>query len=232
MKEKGGCKIGRKEEPKGGCKVGKKKLTFKIKKKVAAEPKPKKMNFIIKKKVVEEVVPKKVRKFKITPKAKPSELKRVSGLTRAQANAMSPLELFGKLPSSLRGMVATPSKRGGGVSIGTPLKFNPTSGLLRLGQYNNRGQRQIEAIINDQKRNLRKQLNRMLKKKGGKAFNAKDAGRVKLPELQKRLMAVGVSRDELEKIYKSYVKKAENEAGRYIGETERKARDPSEGVYA
>ncbi len=38
--------------------------------------------------------------------------------------------------------------------------------------------------------------------------------------------------DELEKIYKSYVKKAENEAGRYVGETQRKARDASEGVYA
>lgn len=135
MKAKGGCKIGRKDEPNGGCKVGKKKLTFKIKKKVAAEPKPKKMNFIIKRKVVEEVVPTKVRKFKITPRAKPSELKRVSGLTRAQANAMSPLELFGKLPSSLRGMIATPSKRGGGVPIAR--KSTPTlmAELKKFGQF-------------------------------------------------------------------------------------------------
>ncbi len=118
------------------------------------------------------------------------------------------------------------------VTVGTSLKFNPTSGLLRLSQYNNRGRESIGAIINSQRINLRKQLNRMVKKKGGKAFPAKDAGRIKLSELQKRLMALEVSRGELEKIFKSYVKKAENEAGRYIDETEAKARDPSEGVYA
>ena len=209
-----------------------KKLNFIIKKKEVVKPK-RKLNFIIKKK--EAVKPVRKLNFKINPKrgkVKQGELTRVSGLSRAEANAMSPLELFGKLPSALRGMIATPSKRGGGVTVGTPLKFNPNSGLLRLGQYNNRGKEFIGAIINSQRANLRKQLNRMLKTKGGKAFKAKDAGRVKLPELQKRLMAAGVSRNELEKIYKSYVKKAENEAGRYIGETERKARDPSEGVYA
>ena len=228
MKELGGCKTGRAGETKGGCKVGKKKLTFKIvKKKATAPPKPK-MKFIIKPKT--KAPPKK--KFIIKPKAKPSEIKRVSGVSRAQALKLSPLELFGKLPVALRGMIATPSKRGGGVQVGTPLKFNPSAGILRLGQYNNRGRESIGDIINSQRANLRKQLNRMLRTKGAKAFKAKDAGRVKLPELQKRLMAVGVSRDELEKIFKSYVKKAENEAGRYIGETERTARDPSEGVYA
>ena len=50
MKNKGGCKTGRKGEVKGGCKVGKKKLTFKIVKKVTAKPK-KKMVFKIVKKV-------------------------------------------------------------------------------------------------------------------------------------------------------------------------------------
>ena len=29
---KGGCKVGRKEEPKGGCKIGKKKPKFNVKK--------------------------------------------------------------------------------------------------------------------------------------------------------------------------------------------------------
>ena len=99
MKELGGCKTGRVGEPKGGCKVGKKKLTFKIvKKKATAPPKPK-------------------TKFIIKPKTKPSEIKRVSGVSRAQALKLSPLELFGKLPAALRGMIATPSKRGGGVQI-------------------------------------------------------------------------------------------------------------------
>tara|TARA_R110001599_G_scaffold5223_5_gene26288 strand:- start:2223 stop:2858 length:636 start_codon:yes stop_codon:yes gene_type:complete len=209
-----------------------KKLNFIIKKKEVVKPK-RKLNFIIKKK--EAVKPVRKLNFKINPKrgkVKQGELTRVSGLSRAEANAMSPLELFGKLPSALRGMIATPSKRGGGVTVGTPLKFNPNSGLLSLGQYNSTGQEYIGAIINSQRANLRKQLNRMLKKKGGKAFKAKDAGRIKLAELQKRLMAVGVSRAELEKIFKSYANKAENEAGRYIGEKQRKARDPSEGVYA
>lgn len=117
------------------------------------------------------------------------------------------------------------------VTVGTSLKFNPTSGLLDLSQYNNRGQNAIGEIIDNERRNLRKQLNRMIKKKGGKAFATKDAGRVKLPELQKRLMALGVSRGELEKIFKSYVRKAENKTDFYIQETEANARDDSEGVY-
>ena len=75
------------------------------------------MKFIIKKKVEKPKPKKKFKIIKPKPAVKQSELTRVSGLTRAQANAMSPLELFGKLPSSLRGMVATPSKRGGGVKI-------------------------------------------------------------------------------------------------------------------
>jgi len=113
MKELGGCKTGRVGEPKGGCKVGKKKLTFKIVKKATIAPTKPKMKFIIKPKT--KAPPKK--KFIIKPKAKPSEIKRVSGVSRAEALKLSPLELFGKLPVALRGMVATPSKRGGGVQI-------------------------------------------------------------------------------------------------------------------
>ena len=112
MKELGGCKTGKVGEPKGGCKVGKKKLTFKIvKKKAPAKPK---MKFIIKPKAPP---PKPKMKFIIKPKPKPSEIKRVSGVSRAEALKLSPLELFGKLPADLRGMIATPSKRGGGVQI-------------------------------------------------------------------------------------------------------------------
>ena len=129
-------------------------------------------------------------------------------------------------------MVLQPSRRGGGTQVGNLLKFNPSSGILDLKRYNNRGREYIEAIINDERRNLRKQLNRLLKKKGGKRFAPAVASRKGMEkELQSRLMALGVSREELEKIFKSYVNKAVQKASSYISKTQRDARDSSEGVY-
>tara|TARA_R110000772_G_scaffold117112_1_gene222446 strand:- start:401 stop:1090 length:690 start_codon:yes stop_codon:yes gene_type:complete len=228
---KGGCEIGRKNEPKGGCKVGK-KLKFKVNK-PAVKPAPKKLKFKVNKPAVKPA-PKKL-KFKVNkPLAKKpeSQLSKMTGLSRAEANKMDPAQLFGMLPKELGKMVLQPSRRGGGVSVGTPLKFNPSSGLLDTKGYNNRGRENIKAIINDERRNLRKQLNRLLKKKGGKGFTAAAASRPGMEKkLQSRLMSVGVSRAELEKIFKSYERKAQNKASTYISETERKARDPSEGVY-
>jgi hypothetical protein len=90
--------------PKVAEKPKKKEIKFVVKKK--DEPKPqeepkkkKNINFIVKKK--EE------------PKPKPvSELKRVAGVTKEEANKMKPAELFGKLPVELRKMVLDPKETG------------------------------------------------------------------------------------------------------------------------
>ena len=115
---KGGCEIGRKNEPKGGCKVGK-KLKFKVNK-PAAKPAPKKLKFKVNKPVAKPA-PKKL-KIKINKpvvKKLESQLSKVTGLSNAEANKMNPTQLFGMLPTELRTMITTPSKRGGGVSIGS-----------------------------------------------------------------------------------------------------------------
>ena len=59
------------------------------------------------------------KKTKPAPEQKPkpvSELQRVAGLTKEQANKMNPAELFGKLPVELRKMVLDPKQTG--VKIG------------------------------------------------------------------------------------------------------------------
>ena len=124
---KGGCAVGKKSG-KGGCKVGNKKkvkappkiaAAIKARKLKAAEPKKEEKKPMVKKtkpkfKVVKTLKkpvgtvkaipsvqkPKRKIKFKINPAALP-ELKAITGLTKEQANNMSALELFGKLPKEL-----------------------------------------------------------------------------------------------------------------------------------
>ncbi len=141
--EKGGCKIGRVgESPKGGCKVGKKKIVIRRKKKVdentakktasstMIKPAPKKIKITIKKKVVAPA-PKKKIKIKVK-KNKTPELTAITGLTTRQAKAMSPAELFGKLPKELGQMVLQPSKRGGGPTVAGYTKNEFINDLERL----------------------------------------------------------------------------------------------------
>jgi len=82
-----------------------KKIKFKVVKKLPAKPAEKKP---VEKKPAEK---KKKIKFKVVkklnPKEEPESLgKRQTGLTKEQMNKLSPLELFGKLPTELKGKVA------------------------------------------------------------------------------------------------------------------------------
>lgn len=88
----------------------KKPIKFKVVKK-EEKPKPKKK---IKFKVVKKEEPKpqpKKKKVKFNVK-KPSELKRVAGVSREQANKMDTAELFGKLPTELRLKILNPKETG------------------------------------------------------------------------------------------------------------------------
>ena len=149
---KGGCKVGRKEEPKGGCKIGKKKPKFNVKKadKIEVKKKPK---FNVKKaeikittfkkkpkfnvKPAKPTVVKKKRKFNLKP-AKLAEVKKIAkdkgrtlptnemyssyGLTSAEANAMSPLKLFGLLAPELKQIILDPKITGVKVAKQNPIK--------------------------------------------------------------------------------------------------------------
>ena len=87
------------------------KKSNQVVKKETTKVEPKKMKkFIVKKK--EEPPPKKMKKFIVKKKEPVSELKRIAGLTKEQANKMNPEELFGKLPVELRKMVLDPKITG------------------------------------------------------------------------------------------------------------------------
>lgn len=106
---KGGCKIGRKKEPKGGCKVGKKKETKPVEKKRKFNVKPAKPK-----------APAKPKKIKFNVKKLPpkkelvSELTKFTGLTKTEANKLSPEKLFGMLPSAIGKKILT-----SGTKVGT-----------------------------------------------------------------------------------------------------------------
>ncbi len=104
----------------------KKPIKFKV---VKPKPKPtpkmeekkKKIKFVVKKKEEPAPAPKKKPiKFKVVkkkeepkPKPKPiSELQRVAGLSKEEANKMNPAELFGKLPVELRKKILDPKETG------------------------------------------------------------------------------------------------------------------------
>jgi hypothetical protein len=120
-----------KTKPKPKMPEKKKKIKFIVKKKEEPKPAPKKkkIKFVVKntadkkldalKKKVEEQSKKDGIKRRVLPtgevqriKPKPSELKRVAGLSKEQANKMDPAELFGKLPSELRLKILRPKETG------------------------------------------------------------------------------------------------------------------------
>ena len=136
-KAKGGCAVGKKTG-KGGCKTGNKTT-----KTAAPAAKKKKMKF----KVIASLKPKKApapakkapapaKKRKINFNKNPielPELKAITGLTKKQANAMSPLELFGMLPKELAtNIVLKPSVTGVKVGSSKPalIKARDTSKIL------------------------------------------------------------------------------------------------------
>jgi len=131
-KAKGGCAVGKKTG-KGGCKIGNKTT-----KTAAPAAKKKKMKF----KVIASLKPKKVKSTApdnmLKPRPKPKkapappkrkinfnknpielpELKAITGLTKKQANAMSPLELFGMLPKELATNIVL-NPKATGVKVGS-----------------------------------------------------------------------------------------------------------------
>lgn len=132
---KGGCAVGKKSGA-GGCKIGKKRkappkiaAAIKARKLKAAEPKKAEKKPMVKKTAPNNMLkpkkpvgtlkplpavkkPKRKIKFKIKPAALP-ELKAITGLTKEQANAMSPEQLFGMLPKELATNIVLNPKRTG-----------------------------------------------------------------------------------------------------------------------
>jgi len=81
-------------------------MKAKVKAKPKEEPKKKPIKFKVKAKPAPK---KKPIKFNVKPKAEP---KNEYGLTKAQANKLNPLELFGMLPQELRKKILTPKTTG------------------------------------------------------------------------------------------------------------------------
>jgi hypothetical protein len=122
-----------KTKPKPKMDEKKKKIKFVVKKKEEPKPQPKKkkIKFVVKntadkkldalKKKVEEQSKKDGIKRRVLPtgevqrkktKPKPSELQRVAGVKKDQANIMDSAELFGKLPVELRLKILNPKETG------------------------------------------------------------------------------------------------------------------------
>ncbi len=155
---KGGCKVGKKKETKPVEKKVKLKVvpkgTFDLRRlQLEAEKNEKdaknkidlkKRKFIVRKNMAE--VKKKQRKFnvkkpkqvkfnvkKLPPKKEiVSELTKFTGLTKTEANKLSPEKLFGMLPVELRKNILSPSETGQKVGVAPPLSEAQTQTLLNL----------------------------------------------------------------------------------------------------
>ena len=112
---KGGCKIGRKDEsPNGGCKVGKRNRT-KEEKDVAKEEKKTRIQQKVKELGKAQIIKKREVGRKIAKRALPAPRpqanatmgQKLTGLTKEQMNKLSPAELFGMLPVALAKKVLT-----------------------------------------------------------------------------------------------------------------------------
>ena len=82
---------------------------------------------ITEKEVAETEASSKIRREEKERKAHP-ELNAITGLTPSEANAMTPMALFGMLPKELGKMVLNPSQRGGGVKLTDPA----TESIIRM----------------------------------------------------------------------------------------------------
>jgi len=82
------------------------------------------------------------------------ELMAITGLGKSEANAKSPLELFGMLPKELGQMVLNPSQRGGGAKVGhqSPLslveKYNSLTEAEAL-RYKGARMKSLDTILKD-----------------------------------------------------------------------------------
>lgn len=120
----------------------KKPIKFKVvKPKKEEKPKKKPIKFMVVKKE-EKPKPKKKMKFKVVKKKEPSkpkkpdpekEIKRVAGVTKAQANKMDPAKLFGRLPVELRKKVLNPKETG--VKVGRKDVDEDGNELLKFVKY-------------------------------------------------------------------------------------------------
>ncbi len=191
---KGGCEIGKKSGA-GGCKVGKKRkappkiaAAIKARKLKAAEPKKAEKKPMVKKtkpkfKVVKTLKkpvgtlkplpsvekPKRKIKFKIKPAALP-ELKAITGLTKEQANAMSPEQLFGMLPKELATNIVL-NPKATGVKVGTQSLEEVQSRLKKAREIGD----DIKATEIKRMKNMGRKLTvAMIKKEmadGGRGFS-------------------------------------------------------------
>ena len=118
-----------KKEKDAKNKIDLKKRKFIVRKNMA-EVKKKQRKFNVKK-------PKKQRKFNVVKKLPPkkvivSELTKFTGLTKTEANKLSPEALFGMLPTELRKNILSPSETGQKVGVAPPLSLSQTKTLLNL----------------------------------------------------------------------------------------------------
>ena len=114
---------------------------------------PPKIKFKVVKKI-EEKPKKKPIKFKVV---KPTIGKSITGLSKAEMNKLSPLELFGKLPQELRKKIVNPKQTGVkvGVKAVSSMTFNEIAEAKIKGQdglvshavekWENSGQNNINA---------------------------------------------------------------------------------------
>ena len=164
----------------------KKPIKFKVVKPKKEPEKPKKKKPIkfkvVKKKEEEKPKPKKKMKFKVVKK-KPDpekEIKRVAGVTKAQANKMDPAELFGKLPVELRKKVLNPKETG--VKVASS-KITPKDllDLVKKMQIQQKG-KTYKKLSEEQNKVLAKytEFERNMKLEFGKTIEIKREERQKL----------------------------------------------------
>ena len=78
-------------------------------------------------------------------KAAPSQLSKMTGLSRAEANKMDPAELFGMLPSGVKQMALIPSQRGGGPKVARA----STEDLVERYEKNRKGGKKVVNLMRE-----------------------------------------------------------------------------------
>ena len=78
-------------------------------------------------------------------KAAPSQLTKMTGLSRADANKMDPAQLFGMLPSGVKQMALIPSQRGGGPKVARA----STEELVERYEKNRKGGKKVVNLMRE-----------------------------------------------------------------------------------
>ena len=125
------------------------------KKPVKKKKLPKKLNIKPEKKKMVKKMPKRLRIVEAPPLEETHpELTAITGLSGVEANAMTPLALFGLLPKELGQMVLNPSQRGGGVKVGnkSPLELVEQYDSLTIEEamrYKGGRMKSLDKILKD-----------------------------------------------------------------------------------